>query len=313
MGFSREIKLYQNPNFKKSHVELLYNSLIKGDFLPFDPNGYVHFRLNNGEIQSFPADDIGINLQNNAIKIAEETNVPISVQFTHKVNNRNATLIQENNIYKFHLEIKTADNQNEMFHQFNSSIKNCTPNEFHQNRIEWISNYNEEVIRCETDMYHEGVLTLCSSNRLHEFYKENKFNYEYPHGLYELFKEKIVIAVDSKDYEYTSIVETEKISNLKSGYHNSINFTDEDELLILHHGDFTMICDNHKGDYKSYGWKHVIRIPIEKKKDQVILVAKPEDLMDKKVIFQFVNIERRQDKNYWIEYEGIPTHNNRGC
>ena len=70
-----------------------------------------------------------------------------------------------------------------------------------------------------------------------------------------------------------------------------------------------MICDKHNGDYKSYGWKNLIVIPIKQAKDQVMLIAKPNDLQDKRLIIQFTDIERRQNKNFWIEYVGIPTNN----
>ena len=160
----------------------------------------------------------------------------------------------------------------------------------------------------QTDLKHEGVLMLCSSSRLKEFYEKNKFDYTFPDGLDSLFNQKIAIAIDSKDFEYTTIVETVKITDWKFGFYNSIDFLDNDELLVMGHVDFTMICDYHSGDYISYGLKNIISIPIEKKKDQVFLIAKPKDKEDKRLIFQFTNIERRLKKNCWIEYEGIPTH-----
>ena len=153
MGFSREIVVHQNPNYKKSQVNLLYTALVNSKFHPFDLNGYVHFRLADKEIQSLPADDDGIAKQIEAIKLAEESNTPISVQFTHKDNKRNVTLIQNKNHYRFWLEIKTEDDQNELFKEFHKAISDSIPSEFHLNRIDWISNYDEEIIRCETDMY----------------------------------------------------------------------------------------------------------------------------------------------------------------
>ncbi len=309
MGFSREIVLRQNPNYKSSQIELLYNSLVKGDFHPFDDSGFVHFKIDNEEISSLPADDKGLNEQTKAIKNAQENNLPISIQFTHKINQRNITLINRGDEYRFHLEIRTSDDQFKLFYEFYDSLKKSIPMEFHKNRIDWISNYNEEVIRCETDMHHEGVLILCSSNRLKEYYKDKEYNYDYPNGLSDLLRQKRLIAIDSKDYQYSTILEREKITEWSFGYYNSIDFTDNDELLILHYGDFTMICDNHNGDYKSYGWKHIIALPIEKEKEQVMLIAKPKEDIDKRVVIQFTNTNRRQNKNNWIEYEGIPTHN----
>ena len=308
MGFPIEIRLYQNPNYKKSQVELLYKSLIRDEFHPFDQNGYVQFKSNNEEVVSLPADDVGIHEQEEAIRIAEVKNTPITIQFTHKLNQRSVTLIQNENEYKFLLEIRLSDNKYQLLNQFHKSIHKSIPNTFHKNKINWFNNSNEEIIRCETDMYHEGVLILCSSNRLKDFFETNEFSYDYPKGLSELLRQNIIIAIDSKDYEYSTILEKVKITDWRFGYYNSINFTDDDKLLILHHGDFAMICNNYRGDYKSYGWKHILVLPIEHKKDQVMLIAKPNDEADRRIIIQFANIDNKLKKNNLIEYEEIPTH-----
>lgn len=308
MGFSREIVVYQNPNFNNSQIQLLFESMIKGDWQPFDYNGYVHFKVED-EIQSLPADDEGIQSLLNAITKAQTENKSISIQFTNKQNHRKATLLYSDKKYTFHLEIGTTDNQYELFEQFHTSIKNAIPAEFHGNKIEWINNYNEEIVRCETDMYHEGVLILASHENLKKHYQEKDFDYSFPSGLEQLLKEKVIIAIDAKDNDFTTILETEKISNWQFGYINSIQFEENDELLILHHGDFTMICDSYKGDYVSYGWKHIISIPIEIGREQSVLIAKPEDENDRKLIFQLIPTERAVKRNRIINIEEIPTHN----
>lgn len=309
MEFSRKIVIQQNPNFRKSQILQLYNSLVKRDWYPFDENGYVHFKLDNEEMQSLPADDKGISKQLSEVEKAQEHYLPISIQFLNKTNKRHATLLHQKNEYIFHLEIENSDNQNKLFKEFHLSIKNSIPESFHLNKIEWISNPKEEVVRLETEMYHEGVLILASSKRLIQYFKDRKFNYDYPTGISELIRQKIIIAVDSKDYDYTTILEKENVEKWEFGYFNVLEFESNDELLILHHGDFTMICDKHNGDYKSYGWKHIISIPIEHAKEQVILIAKPEDRNDKRLIFQFKKIERKLKRNFLVNYEEIPTHN----
>lgn len=311
MGFSREIVVHQNPYFKKSQVNLLYTSLVNKYLHPFDLNGYVHFRLANQEIQSLPADDVGIAKQDEAVKMAEQSNIPISIQFTHKENQRNVTLIQNNNQYRFWLEIRTKDDQYKLFEEFHKEIIDSIPSEFHLNRIDWVSNYNEEIIRCETDMNHEGVLILASHKNLKKYYENNDFNSDFPSGISELLKERIVIAIECKDYDFKTTLEKEKISEWLFGYIAAIQFEENDELLLLHHGDFTMICDNHNGDYKSYGRKHLISISIEEPRVQTIQISKPKDKEDRRLILQFVPTEIRYNHNKLLEYESIPTHNNR--
>lgn len=309
MGFSREIVVHQNPNFKRSQVNLLYTSLVTKYFHPFDLNGYVHFRLANQEIQSLPADDVGIAKQLEAVKIAAESNIPISIQFTHKENQRNVTLIQNENQYRLWLEIRNNDNQYRLFEEFHKAISSSISSGFHLNRIDWISNYNEEIIRCETDMYHEGVLVLASHKNLKKHYENRDFNYDFPNGISELLREKIIIAIDCLDYDFKTIFEREKISEWLFGYIGAIKFEKDDELLVLHHGDFTMICNNHNGDYKSYGWQHIINIPIEESKEQTIQISKPKDPEDRRLVLQFVTNESRYNHNKLITYESIPTHN----
>lgn len=309
MGISREILLKQNPNFKSSQIELLYHSLINGDFDPFDVNGYVHFKLDDRELISLLADDIGLKEQEKALRIAQENNIPISIQLSHNQHKKNITLVHFGNDYRFQLESIASDDQYKLIYKTHESIKKCIPNEFHGNRIDWIMEHSEEIIRCETDMHHEGVLILCSSNRLKEFYKDKEFNYDYPDGLSDLLGQRIIIAIDSKDYSYSTIIEKEILTEWEFGYYNSIEFTNNDKLLVLHHGDFTMICDNHQGDYMSYRWPHIIALPIENEKDQVMFIAKPNEENDRKLIIQFQDIASRKIENNLIEYERIPTHN----
>lgn len=311
MGYRSEINIIQNPYYKENQLVELYNYLIEDGWsvsTKWD-TGAIQYSIEAGDWLELPKSDIS---RFEEILINQSKSLAWTCFMLHNQKLDKAIwLTQLDNNFSIELQITSNDEEEIVrFNEFHNEIINGIKKLKHVNYVEWRTDYENKLIRMQTDLNHEGVLILCSSNGLKEFYKKNKFDYEYPQGLYSLFNQKIAIAIDSKDFEYTTIIETVKITDWKSGYYNSIDFSDNDELLVLHHGDFTMICDKHGGDYISYGWKNIISIPIEKKKDQVILIAKPKDKEDKRLIFQFTNIERRLNKNYWIEYEGIPTHNN---
>jgi hypothetical protein len=310
MEYPRQIVIHPNPNFKEPQIQKLCNSLQEHNWLPFDWNGYVHYKGgNNLDIQSLPADNIGIEKQNDAIDFAQKTNSSISLQFYNDRLKKGMTLIYSENQYTFYLESSNEENDLEEFDKYHSSIYSALFENFYLNKIEWRKGSQNSVFRCFTDMYHEGVMILASSNKLKQYYSEREFDYDFPEGIRDLIAANYIIAVNSSDFEYSTIIELEQISNLKFGYFNTLEFESKDELLVLHHGDFTMICDKHKGDYKSYGWKHIISIPIEKQTSQEILIGKLETEETTKLVFQFSNIERKARKNLMVEIEGIPTHN----
>lgn len=310
MGYSQEIITYQNPYAKISQLFELYNYLLDEGWTlsTREDNLNIQYSIKSGDWLELPMENK--SEFENILRNQAKENLWTSFQLKHSELDRIVWLTQYENVYNFELQISSNDEYEiQWFERFQELLSRSLTKLKHIIYSEWRTGYDDETIRIQTDIYHEGVLILCSSNRLKQFYNENAFNYDYPHGLNELFEQKIIIAIDSKDYVYTTILEKVKISEWKYGYYNSIDFTEKDELLILHHGDFTMICDKHNGDYKSYGWKNLIVIPIKQAKDQVMLIAKPNDLQDKRLIIQFTDIERRQNKNFWIEYVGIPTNN----
>lgn len=310
MEYPRQIVIHPNPNFKESQLKKLYYSLQEHYWLPYDWNGYVHYKGDNdSDIQSLPADDIGIEKQNDAIDFAQKNNSSITLQFYNDRMKKGLTLIYSENQYTFYLETPNEETELDDFDKYHSSIYNALFGNFYLNKIEWRKGSQNSVFRCFTDMYHEGVMILASSNKLKQYYSEREFDYNFPEGIRDLIAANYIIAVNSLDYEYSTIIELEKISNLEFGYFNTLELDSNDELLVLHHGDFTMICDKHHGDYKSYGWKHIISIPIEKQTNQEILIGKLEKQETTNLIFQFSGVERKARKNLMLEIEGIPTHN----
>lgn len=104
----------------------------------------------------------------------------------------------------------------------------------------------------------EGVLVLASSQSLKNKYSRVEFDYSFPSGLAELLNNNSIIALTTSDGDDLNIKvrEGENLNRIKYDkfIEQTLHFTDFDELLILSHAEFTMICSNNKGDYKNYGW-----------------------------------------------------------
>lgn len=310
MGYTSEINVIQNPYYKENQLKEFYNYLIEDGWsvsTKFD-NGAIQYSINSGDWLELPKTEIKRfeEILSHQSKNSSWTCFMLKNEELDKV----VWIYQLENNFSIELQI-TSNDSNELiwFEKFHAQLIKSIKKLKQVNHIEWRTGYDNKLIRLQTDLKHEGVLCLCSSNQLKNFYSNHKFDYEYPQGLYQLFKNKISFVVDSKDFEYTTIIETEKLTKWNFGFYNSIEFTEKDELLILHYSDFTMICDKHNGDYRSYGWKNIISIPIENSKEQVMLIAKPKEEDDRRLIIQFREIKRKLKKNSWIEYEAIPTHN----
>lgn len=310
MGYRSEINIIQNPYFKENQLVELYNNLIDDGWTVSTKwdSGAIQYSINPGNWLELPKTEIKQfeEILSHQSKNSSWTCFMLSIEELDKV----IWVTQQENNFSIEFQIPSNDDDELIwFEKFHNLLIKSIKKIKQVNHIEWRTGYDSRLIRIQTALNHEGVLCLCSSNQLKQFYSSNEFNYDYPQGLYELFKQKIAFVIDSKDYEFDTILEIEKITDWKFGLYNTINFTENDELLILHHGDFTMISDNHNGDYQSFGWKNTISIPIENQKEQIMLIAKPKDEEDKRLIIQFTEIDRKLKKNNWIEYEGIPTHN----
>jgi hypothetical protein len=103
----------------------------------------------------------------------------------------------------------------------------------------------------------EGVLVLASSQGLIQEFSEKEFNYDFPDGLTKLLKEQKIIALLTSEGDdlLIDIQENEELNsdNFDKVVSQYLNFKEKDELLLLSHAEFTMICRK-GGNYKSYGW-----------------------------------------------------------
>lgn len=103
----------------------------------------------------------------------------------------------------------------------------------------------------------EGVLIIASSNALKRKYSNEEFDYNFPEGINELISQNSIIAITNSGgdniigkYSSNQAINYFKFDKVIK---QSIELTDDDELLILSHSDFTMICDK-DGDYTNYSF-----------------------------------------------------------
>ena len=309
MGYSQEIIAYQNPNFRKSQLFELYQYMVENGWslLSRKDNSNIHYSIKAGDWLKLPIEEL--SKFEALLKQQANNRLWTSIEFKNEKLDRLVWFVQYDNVYYFELQIESNNKEEvQWFEKFHNELITAVNSLNHILYTEWRTGYDNRIFRMQTNIRHEGVLLLCSANQLKEHYQNVEFDYAYPHGLYDLFRKKIAIAIDCKDYEFTTILEKEKLSDWDFGYYNSIDFTEYDELLVLNHADFTMICDGHGGDFIAYGWKHIIHVPILQKGEQSMLIAKPKDASDNRLVIQFTSIERKLKKNFWIEYDAIPTH-----
>ena len=232
------------------------------------------------------------------------------IQLRNKKLNRIVWLYQYEYKYRFELQIGSHENEIQIFKELYEELKLSIQKLTAIIHLEWKTHYSNDIIRSMTNQYHEGVLILASSNRLKQYYSANEFNYEFPNGIQELLEKKIIIAINCYDYSFQTIVETERITEISRIFNSFIDFEEDDKLLILHHGQFTMICDNNKGDYTQYGFKDIIiNIPIESQRKQGMAFSRSGDDYEGELIIQFDNHSELNDSNSLIEIDDVPTHN----
>ncbi|MCL5246595.1 hypothetical protein M4I21_12290 [Cellulophaga sp. 20_2_10] len=100
----------------------------------------------------------------------------------------------------------------------------------------------------------EGVLIIASSNSLKRKYKNEEFNYDFPDGISQLIFDNSIIAItnsggDSLLVEFSMEKEVD-IAEFDKVIEQSIELSENDELLILSHAEFTMICRK-DGDFRN--------------------------------------------------------------
>ncbi len=109
--------------------------------------------------------------------------------------------------------------------------------------------------KAQIKLYAEGVLVIASSKALMSKYSENEFDYNFPGGLAELLKEHQIIALTTNEGDSVNLSVSFNTELNHSNFDNVISqylsIKSDDELLILNHAEFTMICDD-KGNYKDY-------------------------------------------------------------
>ena len=311
MGYFREIIAYQNLKYNKAQiVELIKNLLNDGWSLKCrEDNDEIQYTLNAG-------DWIIANLNEQEKLLDELGSLDIEkswggTQLLNERLNRIVWIYQYEYKYRFELQIGRDENEFQLFKELYEELKPSIQKLTAIIHIEWKTHYSNDIVRSVTDQYHEGVLILASSNKLKEYFSQNEFNGEFPDGIQELLENRIIIAVNCWDYSFQTIVETEKITEVNNELVNFIDFEKDDRLLILHHGQFTMICEYNKGDYTQYGFKDIIiNIPIESPGIQGMVFSRSGDDYEGELIVQFVNHNKSKENNSLIQIDKIPTHNN---
>ena len=211
--------------------------------------------------------------------------------------------------YRFELRISRDEDEIHLFKQYYRKIKSSIENLNYILHIEWKTHYSNDIVRRISNVSHEGVLIIASSKRLKEYYTNNKFDYDFPKGINELIDKRIIIAINCWDYDFETIIEIEKFTNINSDLINSIEFEKDDELLILNHSQFTMMCHFNGGDYKQHG-DIITPTPIESPGLQRMAFSRSGGDYDGELIIQFENKNKTNDSNRLIVIDEIPTHNN---
>ncbi|QWX85603.1 hypothetical protein H0I23_08175 [Cellulophaga sp. HaHaR_3_176] len=129
----------------------------------------------------------------------------------------------------------------------------------------------------------EGVLIIASSNSLKRKYENEEFEYDFPDGINPLMMDNSIIAITNSGGDNLLVnFLLEKhidVTKFDKVIEQSIELSEIDELLILSHTDFTMICSK-DGNYKNEKcWPIKFSNPIEKGKYlvQIAIIDVEED------------------------------------
>jgi len=149
----------------------------------------------------------------------------------------------------------------------------------------------------------EGVLIIASSNSLKEKYKNEEFNYDFPNGISQLISDNSIIAItnsggDNLLVEFSLEKEID-ITEFDKVIEQSIELSENDELLILSHAEFTMICTK-DGDYKNGEcWPIKFSKPIEKGKYlvQIAVIDVEEEFEKYNAYFKvIINLRKKTEE-----------------
>lgn len=312
MGYSKEIVVYQNPNLVNSQICKLYKRLIISGWSIEDRynTNKISYSLDSNEGYQFFDFAKEKSSFEELLKSIEEQNKWISFRISNPRLQRIATIFHSEYVYRFDLEIYRGEEEYDWFKKFDEEIQPVVKDDFFLNKIEWRNNYGNEIVRCQTDLNHEGVLILASSNRLKNFFRLAPFEYEFPKGIETLLKSNSIVAIQANDSRFETIIDLDNIIFEQTSISGEIQFDGKkDKLLILNHADFTMICSKHEGDYEKYGWKHVIDIPIDSEGRIKFKIWMENGRNNSKLIFKRVYSGLRGKGNDLIHIDEIPTHN----
>ena len=113
----------------------------------------------------------------------------------------------------------------------------------------------------------EGVLVLASAAALKNKYNTEEFDYDFPNGFSDLLESNSIIALTSSEGDdliittlVDSLLQRNEFDKVITQY---LNIQKADELLMMSHAEFTMICSRKNGDYTEYGWPIKFRESIE--------------------------------------------------
>lgn len=281
-----EISIFQNPNLKISQIAKFVVLMEKEGWVLLDTSEENNKRK---EIQKSQNSWSDISFQLKKLK-TEQT-----LDIVHQNHEYTITpVLSDNNI-----DLKLL----------NKLIYSILKEDFHFNKTECRNIEDKKTSWIHTDIYHEGVLILASSNQLKNYFSLHKFDYDFPSGINQLINSESIIAINSYDEDFETLINLEiRKENLENSIAGKIKTIGlDDEILLLHHGDFTMICDNHKGDYKSYGWKHIISFPPPIEGTLNFAISKTKSNEEQQLIFELT--DNCKTINSLLEIQEIPTHN----
>ncbi len=103
----------------------------------------------------------------------------------------------------------------------------------------------------------EGVLILANVSRLGNFFADKEFDYSYPEGLAELIQLGIIHIITTEEtvenLNFTDDVQAIDLNDWE--LHPSNNYLQvaaDEEVRVVSHGTFTMVCDQEKGNFLDY-------------------------------------------------------------